>query len=48
VFAKFTELGSARGVMRYLRANNLPLPVRPLGHHTICSKSYAKPPGAGT
>jgi hypothetical protein len=30
VFAKFTELGSARGVMRYLRANNLPLPVRPL------------------
>jgi DNA invertase Pin-like site-specific DNA recombinase len=30
VFAKFTELQSARGVMRYLRANNLPLPVRPL------------------
>ena len=30
VFAKFTELGSARGVMRYLRANDLPLPVRPL------------------
>src|SRR3954462_14415998 len=30
VFAKFTELGSARGVMRYLRANNLPLPVCPL------------------
>src|SRR3954453_12501499 len=30
VFAKFTELGSARGVIRYLRANNLPLPVRPL------------------
>jgi DNA invertase Pin-like site-specific DNA recombinase len=30
VFAKFTELQSARGVMRYLRANGLPLPVRPL------------------
>src|SRR3954451_18654051 len=30
VFAKFTELGSAPGVMRYLRANTLPLPVRPL------------------
>jgi DNA invertase Pin-like site-specific DNA recombinase len=30
VFAKFTEIQSARGVMRYLRANNLPLPVRPL------------------
>jgi DNA invertase Pin-like site-specific DNA recombinase len=30
VFAKFRELQSARGVMRYLRANNLPLPVRPL------------------
>jgi DNA invertase Pin-like site-specific DNA recombinase len=30
VFAKFTELQSARGVMRYLRANDLPLPVRPL------------------
>ena len=30
VFAKFAELGSARGVMRYLRAHHLPLPVRPL------------------
>lgn len=30
VFAKFAELRSARGVMRYLRANHLPLPVRPL------------------
>ena len=30
VFAKFRELGSARAVMRYLRAKNLPLPVRPL------------------
>jgi DNA invertase Pin-like site-specific DNA recombinase len=30
VFAKFTELQSARGVMRYLRAHNLRLPVRPL------------------
>lgn len=28
VFAKFAELQSARGVMRYLRAHNLPLPVR--------------------
>ena len=30
VFAKFRELGSARAVMRYLRAKKLPLPVRPL------------------
>ena len=30
VFAKFSELQSARAVMRYLRANGLPLPVRPL------------------
>jgi DNA invertase Pin-like site-specific DNA recombinase len=30
VFAKFRELQSARGVMRFLRANALPLPVRPL------------------
>jgi DNA invertase Pin-like site-specific DNA recombinase len=30
VFAKFRELGSARAVMRYLRRNNLLLPVRPL------------------
>ena len=30
VFAKFVELGSARDVMRYLRADHLPLPVRPL------------------
>ena len=30
VFAKFSELQSARGVMRYLRANHLLLPVRPL------------------
>src|SRR5918912_1597010 len=29
-FAKLSELQSARGVMRYLRANNLRLPVRPL------------------
>lgn len=30
VFAKFRELQSARGVMRYLRANRLAMPVRPL------------------
>ena len=30
VFAKFRELQSARGVMRFLRANGLPVPVRPL------------------
>ena len=30
VFAKFKELQSARGVMRFLRASGLPLPVRPL------------------
>jgi DNA invertase Pin-like site-specific DNA recombinase len=30
VFAKFAELQSARAVMRYLRAHDLPLPVRPL------------------
>jgi DNA invertase Pin-like site-specific DNA recombinase len=30
VFAKFRELQSARGVMRFLRANGLPLPVRPV------------------
>ena len=30
VFVKFTELQSARAVMRYLRAHDLPLPVRPL------------------
>ena len=30
VFAKFRELQSARGVMRFLRANGLPLPTRPL------------------
>lgn len=30
VFAKFRELGSARAVMRYLRRNELHLPVRPL------------------
>jgi DNA invertase Pin-like site-specific DNA recombinase len=30
VFAKFRELQSARAVMRYFRANGLPLPVRPL------------------
>jgi len=30
VFAKFAELQSARGVMRFLRASGLPLPVRPL------------------
>lgn len=30
VFVKFRELGSARAVMRYLRRNDLPLPVRPL------------------
>jgi DNA invertase Pin-like site-specific DNA recombinase len=30
VFAKFRELQSARSVMRFLRANGLPLPVRPL------------------
>ena len=30
VFAKFRELQSARGVMRFLRATRLPLPVRPL------------------
>jgi DNA invertase Pin-like site-specific DNA recombinase len=30
VFTKFRELQSARGVMRFLRTNGLPLPVRPL------------------
>ncbi len=30
VFAKFRELQSARAVMRFLRTNTLPLPVRPL------------------
>ena len=30
VFVKFAELQSARAVMRYLRAHDLPLPVRPL------------------
>jgi hypothetical protein len=30
VFAKFRELQSARSVMRFLRTNGLPLPVRPL------------------
>ena len=30
VFAKFRELQSARGVMRFLRASGLPLPVRPI------------------
>src|SRR6266508_565651 len=30
VFAKFRELQSARGVMRFLSASGLPLPVRPL------------------
>jgi DNA invertase Pin-like site-specific DNA recombinase len=30
VFAKFRELQSARGVMRYLRRNGLLLPVRPV------------------
>jgi DNA invertase Pin-like site-specific DNA recombinase len=30
VFAKFRELQSARAVMRFLRANELPLPVRPI------------------
>ena len=30
VFAKFRELQSARGVMRFLRTNGLPLPVRPV------------------
>ena len=30
VFAKFSELQSARAVMRYLRQNGLLLPVRPL------------------
>lgn len=30
VFAKFRELQSARAVMRFLRANSLPLPVRPI------------------
>ena len=30
VFAKFRELQSARGVMRFLRGNRLPVPVRPL------------------
>lgn len=30
VFSKFRELGSARAVMRYLRKENLPLPMRPL------------------
>lgn len=30
VFAKFQECQSSRGVMRFLRANDLPLPVRPV------------------
>ena len=30
VFSKFRELQSARGVMRFLRTNGLPLPVRPV------------------
>jgi DNA invertase Pin-like site-specific DNA recombinase len=30
VFSKFRELQSARGVMRFLRMNGLPLPVRPI------------------
>ncbi len=30
VFAKFREVQSARGVMRFLRTNGLPLPVRPV------------------
>ncbi|MEP9390078.1 recombinase family protein [Mesorhizobium sp. KR9-304] len=30
IFSKFRELGSARAVMRYLRNENLPLPMRPL------------------
>jgi DNA invertase Pin-like site-specific DNA recombinase len=30
VFVKFRELQSARGVMRFLRASGLPLPVRPV------------------
>lgn len=30
VFSKFRELGSARAVMRYLRKEDLPLPMRPL------------------
>ena len=30
VFAKFGDLQSARAVMRFLRANGLPLPVRPV------------------
>ena len=30
VFAKFRELQSARGVMRFLRTSGLPLPARPL------------------
>ena len=30
VFAKFRDLQSARGVMRFLRANGLPVPVRPV------------------
>lgn len=30
VFQKFTELGSARAVMRYLRREALPLPTRPI------------------
>lgn len=30
VFVKFRELQSARGVMRFLRVNGLPLPVRPV------------------
>jgi hypothetical protein len=30
VFAKFRELQSARGVMRFLSGSGLPLPVRPI------------------
>jgi DNA invertase Pin-like site-specific DNA recombinase len=43
VFAKFRELQSARGVMLFLRANRLPLPVRPLlgpsPHEVICREA---------
>ena len=49
VFAKFRELQSARAVMRYLRANGLPLPVRPAaraGPARDCLARGRQPAGA--
>ncbi|MEK1945792.1 MAG: recombinase family protein [Ensifer adhaerens] len=46
VFSKFRELGSARAVMRYLKAKGLPLPVRPLrgpAPHAIIWREASSP-----